>query len=314
MEPQVDWAGGTIVQFDPVGLRRGRLECCTFCCTSFSHDLTRAETVSYVSVRAVIIIHAQCSTRLSSFNSPTLDPFSFCDAFHLDGSVAHSERKKAFHHQSLFRPHNMAAKFISDRARRASETVNNASEDYEVGRNCSDLPEVFHKVAQALPVAQECLQAVCQYFRRRVLSTEEEESLDEKKKAVSKVQAGAQELANVFQKVIDAEDGDREAVYQEHSGEDKQVEVLMKGVLEAILVLAQPPAVTDEQREGLEAALSDISKIQSKPTGKKGASINYYGSGTQAIHQGKGHQNINPGKGNQFIGTFGTLPFKASAD
>lgn len=205
----------------------------------------------------------------------------------------------------------MTSKYISNRAQRAFSSLIQAEEDYDDGADYSDLPEVFHKVAQALPAAQESLQAVHLYLSTNEWEAEQEDQ-DEQKKAVSKVQACAQSLAHIFQEVIHASDGEREATYQEQAGDDKQVEVLMKDILEAILVFAKPPAVTDEQLEALKGSLSAITKIQPAPTVKTGAGIHYHGSGTQAIHQGKGNQNINAGKGNQFNGTFGQLPFPTS--
>lgn len=205
----------------------------------------------------------------------------------------------------------MTSKYISSRAQRAFKSLIEAKEDYDHGADNSDLPEIFHKVAQALPVTQESLQAVHLYFATNDPDVEQEEQ-DEQKRAVSKVQACAQSLAHVFQEVIQASDGDREATYLEQAGDDKQVEVLMKDILEATLVLAKPPAVTDELLDALKGSLSAITKILPAPTVKTGAGIHYHGSGTQAIHQGKGNQNINAGKGNQFNGTFGEVPYAAS--
>ena len=201
-------------------------------------------------------------------------------------------------------------KLISERAQRAFASLKNAKDDYDNGKGSSDLPKVFHQVAQALPVAQGSLQSVYRYFRSPPADfNAEQENFDEKKNAAINVQSCAQNLANVFQDVIGADDGARESEYQKQAGDNKQVEVLMKGVLEATLVLAKPPAVTNEQLEALQSTLSDISKIETKPMGNKGGGIYNYGSGPQSIHQGNGPQNINSGSGQQYNGEIKSLTY-----
>ncbi|KAL1863030.1 hypothetical protein Daus18300_008186 [Diaporthe australafricana] len=191
--------------------------------------------------------------------------------------------------------------------RNANEDLIRTQEAYDEGEDEPDLPEVFHSVAKAFPAAQEALEAIHQHLSDGgpvAKRDADEETAQSEKEAAATADKCAGHLVDVFETVVSADDGARAAEYQMAAGKDRHVEVLTMDILEAVLVLAKPPAVNDEQVKALEEALRAINKIQKTPAKESGAGIINYGSGTQTIHQGKGDQNVNTGTGQQFNGTF----------
>lgn len=206
-----------------------------------------------------------------------------------------------------------AAVIEAQRALREAEgDLRRAQEAYDRARDVFDLPQIFHSVAQALPVACDALHAVHAYLKDgfNEVQSIEDVAVHLDGDAVTKTQTSANYIAEVFEAVTDAGDGIRMAKYEEEASKDRHVEVLMANILKAIMVFAKPPLITKAQHTALKDSLGTITDIQPVPTHGKEGGITYHGSGTQSIHQGEGAQNINAGRGHQFNGTFGRFPFQ----
>lgn len=272
----------------------------------------------------VIVRHKYISARLGAgFNStmgghehPSQAHHSYCPSSPISitsailTNLSLDANNFALHYCYLTRVLNMTSNpaviEIQQAVLEADEDLRRAQEAYYGARDVFDLPQIFHGVAQALPAAYEALHAVDAYLKDSLNAVQNVDDvavqLDED--AVTKTQASAKFLAEVFEAVTSADEGIRMSKYEEAAGKDKHVEVLMVNILQDILVFAMPPLITEAQYTALEDSLDTISKIQ--PVSK----ITNYGSGTQVIHAGTGQQNINAGQSLPFHGSFGAIPFE----
>lgn len=185
--------------------------------------------------------------------------------------------------------------------------LDNATEVYEGLEDASDLPQAFHEVAKALPTALQALKAIKLHASKKNVNTDKE--MDKKAEklqidASKKFHSRAVHLYDIFDAVIPPGDGPRLARYRSAADKRGRVEVLMKEILEAVIVLAKPPVVQESLAGDLEKMLEDVAKIPRSLEDDTGHSFHNYGSGPQSIHLGQGDQNINTGRGTQFNGKF----------
>ncbi|KXH34000.1 hypothetical protein CSIM01_02335 [Colletotrichum simmondsii] len=207
-----------------------------------------------------------------------------------------------------------ASRILRD-VRDTDEDIRLTQDRYEKNKKVPDLPRVFHDVSKAFNAVSSALQAIQLYLSKGEPKAEEDVDQDElqnEKDAAIKSRNSASHLAEVFEAVFKADDGNRAIEYRMRAGKDRQVEVLMMDIIEATLVLAKPPAASEKQIADLQELHRAISQIQPSQADTNGGGIQNTGSGTQNIHTGRGHQNVNTGKGQQFIGTFATPPYRSS--
>ncbi|WYZ43988.1 hypothetical protein EsH8_VII_000424 [Colletotrichum jinshuiense] len=202
-----------------------------------------------------------------------------------------------------------SASQVTRSIRDAVTAIGNTEEVYASLEDGADLPNAFHEVAKALPTAQEALTSIKSYISKNKPKpgpeNEDDKSVAKKEKeAAEKVQTRAEKLYNIFDAVIPPGDGPRVARYRSAASKGGRVEVLMKEILDGILVIAKPPAVTQDQVNSLKDALQAVSKIPPSLDDEAANSFNNYGTGPQSIHLGHGDQNINTGSGMMFNGKF----------
>ncbi|KAF6829985.1 hypothetical protein CPLU01_07600 [Colletotrichum plurivorum] len=203
----------------------------------------------------------------------------------------------------------MSGKITSQATKSVRDAVNqleSAAEVYDGLEDASDLPQAFHEVAKALPTALQALKAIKSQLNRNPTADKELDKKAEKLQidASRKFHSKAVQLYDIFDAVIPPGEGPRPARYRSAANQKGRVEVLMKEILVAVIVLAKPPIVTESLAGDLEKVLEEVANIPRSLEDDTGHSFHNYGSGPQSIHLGQGDQNINTGKGTQFNGKF----------
>lgn len=201
----------------------------------------------------------------------------------------------------------MSGNITSQATKSVRDTVNqleSAAEVYDGLADASDLPQAFHEVAKALPTARQALKAIKSQLNKNPTADKELDKEVEKLQidASRKFHSKAVQLYDIFDAVIPPGDGPRPARYRSAANQKGRVEVLMKEILVAVIVVAKPPVVPESLAGELERVLEEVVNIPRSLEEDTGHSFHNYGSGPQSIHLGQGDQNINTGKGTQFNG------------
>lgn len=202
--------------------------------------------------------------------------------------------------------------------RGAISTLNNTSEMCaDLDDAGQDLPEAFHEVAKVIPLVEHTLETIKIHIQTKKTKDETQDDRDAYEHIgmlATECNGRATRLQSIFGKVIPSDDTPLMERYRSAAGKGGRVELLMKAILEDVLVLAKDPVVSQDEVEGLRAALETIMNLPpslSEDTGVAHAIYNY-GSGPQSIHLGTGDQNINTGPAPQFNGKF-MAPFQLGA-
>jgi hypothetical protein len=188
--------------------------------------------------------------------------------------------------------------------------VSKACADIE---EATDLPDAFRIVLGKVALVTDTLAKAEGHIRTYDQSTKARRTMW---KDVEDCMEKALNLRTVFRRVVPKADIARHERYRlavNDQGKEGRVEILMKGVLQAVYHLAenceieneaQTIKVLDEARaQELVDAIEQMSTIPpSLPESGSGNSINNYGSGTLNANSGRGTQNNNTGSGKQFIG------------
>ncbi|KAL1964900.1 hypothetical protein VTN77DRAFT_6253 [Rasamsonia byssochlamydoides] len=184
---------------------------------------------------------------------------------------------------------------------------------YESLKDTRGLPQAFREVDQRLPLVQDILRTAERQIND---GNPDEESCNAMKRAVELCRDKAERLETLFQKVALKSDASileryRSAVRMLRKG--NRVEVLMRGILEDVQLLAGDRAIkgaTEAQVAKLGEAINDLSTISSSSSLPDESSFHMYdnsGSGPQIINSGTGIQNNNTGSGYQITGSIQTL-------
>jgi len=184
-------------------------------------------------------------------------------------------------------------------------------EVYDAAKDVKGLPEDFRAVAQKLPLVNYNLRLIEGKIKESSL---DEESCDAMELIITTCEEKATRLRVIFAKCIPDAKASTIQRYRKalHTlGKDRQVEVLMKGILEDVQLLAGNSAIksaTGESIKKLQEAIDEISAIKSSVADDeygKGAFVNTnYGgkqfnnnnlNGTQTNNNA---ETINQGMGN----------------
>ncbi|RYP06064.1 hypothetical protein DL765_009636 [Monosporascus sp. GIB2] len=186
---------------------------------------------------------------------------------------------------------------------------------YSAITDASGLPGAFRDVAQRLPLVKETLRTAS---GRLNTNSPDERFYKTMRPIVDGCKDKAIRLEEIFRKVIPQADAPRMERYflaVRTLGKGSRVEMLMKGILEDVQLLAGNHVMklaTKSELGKLVEATKEVSAISpSLPAGTLDPGINNFGSGPQNVNTGNGTQNNNNGLGQQFIGGtfFGALCF-----
>ncbi|KAI1844240.1 hypothetical protein JX265_010297 [Neoarthrinium moseri] len=178
---------------------------------------------------------------------------------------------------------------------------------YEAIDDADDLPPAFEEVFKAVSPATTALKSIKAYLAKKKPEGDmdaDKNTAQKEKAAAEKFQAAAAHLYDIYDRVVPAGDGPRMARYRSAAGKSGRIEVLMKGILDGILVLAKEPIFSKDQIAAIKKALEEVLKIPKSLTDETGQGVYNYGSGPQTVHYGQGDQNINTGPSPQLNGKF----------
>ena len=143
--------------------------------------------------------------------------------------------------------------------------VDGTKQVYDAASNTNGLPEAFREVAARLPIVRDILDSAKRHFREEDTN---EESCKAAKKVVEKCQSKAQNLEDIFKKVIPADDASRAERYfsaVRSVGKGNRVETLMKGMLEDLQLLAINHGMVTETK----AREKELAKVIKYVTGPR---------------------------------------------
>lgn len=179
--------------------------------------------------------------------------------------------------------------------------VDGTKQVYDAASNTNGLPEAFREVAVRLLIVRDILDAAKQYVSRGHTN---KDSYEAAKNIVEDCQSKAQSLEKLFQKVIPADSASRAKKYLlavRTLGKGNQVEILMKGILEDLHLLAIEHGMVTEKgiREKVARAIEEVAGLQPSLTehATDEAGFTAIHSGSGAINQVQGNQFNNPGSG-----------------
>jgi len=185
--------------------------------------------------------------------------------------------------------------------------VDGAMQVYNAAGNAQGLPEAFQEVAGRLPIVENILRSAHQQIKDGTVDNEACKGMIHIAEAC---QSKAKRLEVIFEKVLPEEDASRMERYLKAVrtlGKGNRVELLMKGMLEDVQLLADSHsmrAVTTEQAEQIVQALSDVSalppSLDDRMLQEGSYSFINQGSGSQTNYQSHGPQYINPGSGKMY--------------
>jgi hypothetical protein len=188
-----------------------------------------------------------------------------------------------------------------------------AKKFYDATTSSEGLPEAFREVANRLPIITDILAAAERRIQKGYVA---EDSCKGVKQVIKACQEKAKRLEDLFRKVIPSDNASRRERYLSAVrtlGKGNEVEKLMKGILENVLLLAcehNMEIATKDQLEQIAKAIREVSAIPpSVPeNGFQEASFtaNFYGSGTQYNAQG---EYISQGDGRQYFSGGGPMHF-----
>ncbi|KAI7766967.1 hypothetical protein LZL87_013944 [Fusarium oxysporum] len=175
---------------------------------------------------------------------------------------------------------------------------------YEATQNAIGLPPAFNEVSKRIPLVRSILVAADKYIRQDNLN---EESCKAMRSIVEGCEHKAKKLEGIFQKVLPGEDASRAERYLKALktvGKGDRVELLMKGMLEDVQLLASNhgmETVTTSDLEQITEAIKEISSMPPSAQEKDGSlSVAMYGDGVQYTYYSERDQFVSHGGGAQY--------------
>jgi hypothetical protein len=187
--------------------------------------------------------------------------------------------------------------------------VDGTKQVYDAASNAAGLPEAFREVAGRLPLVRNFLGSIDQHIRDQQV---EEASCRAMRPLIDKCAERAKTLDGIFQKVLppaDASRWDRYISAARTLGKGGRVEILMKGLLDDVLLLASEHGMetaTAHQVEQITKAIQDISSIEPSISDselqERTFSNNNFGDGPMTVNNVLGNQKsqANYGTGKTF--------------
>jgi hypothetical protein len=181
--------------------------------------------------------------------------------------------------------------------------VDGTKQVYNAAKNPEGLPKAFCEVADRLPIVRNILDSAKQYIEEG----DNEDSYKGVKGVVEACEKKATRLDDMFHKAIPGDGASRVERYfsaVKTLGKGDQVEILMKGMLEDVQLLASThgmKTVTKAQAEQVAKAITEVAALPSSvpehlprdPTFMN----NNWGTGSQANYNAQGDQYNNLGSG-----------------
>jgi hypothetical protein len=183
--------------------------------------------------------------------------------------------------------------------------VDGTKQAYDAASNAAGLPTAFREVAARLPIVQNILRSADRHIRDRNTENEWCEGI---KPVVEDCKSKATRLEGLFQAVLPADGASRSERYLKAVrtlGKGNRVELLMKGILEDVRLLADNHgmnAITKTEVEQIIAAITEVSALPpSIDEAQDTAFTNVnYGPGPQNNYNAQGDQYNNLGGGKQY--------------
>jgi hypothetical protein len=185
--------------------------------------------------------------------------------------------------------------------------VDGTKQVYDAAANAQGLPEGFREVADRLPIVRNILDSSKRYIEEGDV---DEDSCKGVKHVVDACGKKAKSLDKLFHKVIPADGATRVERYfsaVRTLGKGNQVEILMKGMLEDVQLLASNysmKTITKTQVEQVAKAIAEVSAISpSVPEHLLQDTIftnNSYGPGPQTNYNAQGDQYNHSGRGKMY--------------
>lgn len=173
--------------------------------------------------------------------------------------------------------------------------VSASKQVFEAAHDATGLPKAFREVESSLPLVNDTLQAVEKYIEEGPSTA----TCKAVKPLLERCKAKAETLAEIFKKVIPADDASHLNRYYSAVralGKGNKVESLMAGILEDVDAIASNRAMrtaTAAQLERVSKAIEDLEKLPSSVPDHifetEFTNINN-GHGPQNVHQGTGVQ------------------------
>lgn len=178
---------------------------------------------------------------------------------------------------------------------------------YDAVKDKEGLPEAFRDVARRLPIVQETLDAA----QAHIQGNQSNKTSEGVKAIIKACESKAEKLRELFQKVAPQEEDSRADRYLKavrNMGKGGRVEVLMKGILEDVQLLAGNGVMnlaSEAQIRALKTAIEEISTLKPSIADEEFPDssnvFNQYGGGH--MFNAIGGKNLyNLGDGNQFQG------------
>jgi hypothetical protein len=189
--------------------------------------------------------------------------------------------------------------------------IDGTKQVYDAASNVSGLPEAFSEVANRIPIVRNILDLAKGYIGDEHVD-EQCQSCSVVKPVVDACEMKAQRLDEIFKKVVPRDGASRKERYiaaVKTWGKGNQVEILMKGMLEDVQLLANHHGMDTAIQSQLEQVAKAISDLSAFPLSVPDHllqdttfSNTQYGTGlTQTNYNSKGDQyNISGGKMNKY--------------
>ncbi|KAE8136587.1 hypothetical protein BDV38DRAFT_283799 [Aspergillus pseudotamarii] len=185
--------------------------------------------------------------------------------------------------------------------------VDGAKKVYDAAADAHGLPKAFAEVAGRLPIVKEILRVAEQHIRNEDVGRQSCQAMEPIVKAC---EAKAKKLDVLFQKVLPPDGASRAERYLKALrtlGKGNRVELLMKGMLEDVQLLASERGMKTVTTIELDQITNAIREVSALPpsidehllSDPAFSNINQ-GPGTQTNYQAQGDQYINPGAGKQY--------------
>ena len=185
--------------------------------------------------------------------------------------------------------------------------VDGTKQVYDAAANAQGLPAAFKEVAGRLPIVQNILRTADQHIK---VGDVDNESCKGMIPTIEACKKKAERLKELFQKVLPPDDASRTERYLKAVrtlGKGNRVELLMKGMLEDVQLLACDhgmKTVTKTEFEQIAKAITEVSAIPPSVDehvlhDTPFTNINQ-GPGTQNNYQAQKDQYNNPGSGKQY--------------
>ena len=191
--------------------------------------------------------------------------------------------------------------------------VDGTKKVYDAAKDARGLPEAFREVAGRLPIVESTLSTVESHIKGKIV---DEDACRAVKSVAEACETKTKKLGDIFQKALPREEAsDLKRYYRavKAYGKGNEVEILMKGILEDLQLLAcehgMRTATLAEQEQIVEAMkkMSTIPPSTSDESAEETGFLNSnLGSGTQYNAQGG---NVAQGNARQYISGGGAMHF-----